>query len=228
MALPLVGAAFMLELGRRRQAPLSAERVVAALLGGCVGWAINAAFHLNLIRLVVPQRAARRASRRRWSPRCSSARFRASSARWPEWRSTGRRSGRRSPAVRLALGGGRDGGDRDRARAHRGPVGGDRAGRRRDPVGRERRRASVDAAGCLHPARRRDHGGGRGGRLRRRVRPVPRRRRHRRPCVRAGARCGQRSRRRGGRGRGHRRRLPAAIHRGGDGVRGRRAAAVRR
>jgi H+/Cl- antiporter ClcA len=54
MALPLVGAAFMLELGRRRDAPLSAERVVAALLGGTMGWAINAAFHLNLIRLVVP------------------------------------------------------------------------------------------------------------------------------------------------------------------------------
>ena len=43
MAIPLVGAAFMLELGRRRQAPLSAERVVAALIGGGVGWAINAA-----------------------------------------------------------------------------------------------------------------------------------------------------------------------------------------
>jgi H+/Cl- antiporter ClcA len=54
MAIPLVGTAFMLEIGRRRQAPLSAERVVAALIGGGVGWAINAVFHLNLIRLVVP------------------------------------------------------------------------------------------------------------------------------------------------------------------------------
>jgi CIC family chloride channel protein len=59
MAIPLVGAAFMLELGRRRQAPLSAERVVAALIGGGVGWAINAAFHLNLIRLVVPHEPPR-------------------------------------------------------------------------------------------------------------------------------------------------------------------------
>lgn len=54
MALPLVGAAFMLEIGRRRQAPLSPERVVAALVGGFMGWAINATLHLNLIRLVVP------------------------------------------------------------------------------------------------------------------------------------------------------------------------------
>src|SRR3954469_21882323 len=55
MALPLVGAAFMLELGRRRQAPLSAARVVAALIGGGAGWAINTSFHLNLIRLIVPK-----------------------------------------------------------------------------------------------------------------------------------------------------------------------------
>jgi len=55
MAIPLVGTAFMLEIGRRRRAPLSAERVVAALIGGFVGWAINRAFHLNLIRLVVPK-----------------------------------------------------------------------------------------------------------------------------------------------------------------------------
>jgi len=55
MAIPLVGAAFMLELGRRRRAPLSAERVTAALIGGFIGWTINATFHLNLIRLVVPK-----------------------------------------------------------------------------------------------------------------------------------------------------------------------------
>ena len=54
MAIPLVGTAFMLEIGRRRRAPLSAERVTAALIGGLVGWAINTTFHLNLIRLVVP------------------------------------------------------------------------------------------------------------------------------------------------------------------------------
>src|SRR4029077_11507951 len=54
MAIPLVGTAFMLEIGRRRRAPLSAERVTAALVGGIIGWAINTTFHLNLIRLVVP------------------------------------------------------------------------------------------------------------------------------------------------------------------------------
>ena len=55
MAIPLVGTAFMLEIGRRRRAPLSAERVTAALVGGIIGWAINVTFHLNLIRLVVPK-----------------------------------------------------------------------------------------------------------------------------------------------------------------------------
>ena len=55
VGIPLVGTAFMLELGRRRNVPLSAERVTAALLGGLVGWAINDAFNLNLIRLNVPQ-----------------------------------------------------------------------------------------------------------------------------------------------------------------------------
>jgi CIC family chloride channel protein len=55
MAIPLVGTAFMLEIGRRRRAPLSAERLTAALIGGFIGWAINATFHLNLIRLIVPK-----------------------------------------------------------------------------------------------------------------------------------------------------------------------------
>jgi chloride channel protein, CIC family len=55
MAIPLVGTAFMLELGRRQRAPLDAERLTAALVGGFVGWAINVTFHLNLIRLVVPK-----------------------------------------------------------------------------------------------------------------------------------------------------------------------------
>jgi chloride channel protein, CIC family len=57
MAIPLVGTAFMLELGRRRRAALSPERVAAALIGGFIGWGINAAFDLNLIRLVVPKEA---------------------------------------------------------------------------------------------------------------------------------------------------------------------------
>ncbi len=55
MAIPLVGTAFMLEIGRRRRAPLSAERVAAALGGGFIGWVINVTFHLNLIRLIVPK-----------------------------------------------------------------------------------------------------------------------------------------------------------------------------
>jgi H+/Cl- antiporter ClcA len=59
MAIPLVGTAFMLELGRRSRAPLNAERVTAALVGGFIGWGINAAWHLNLIRLVVPKEPPR-------------------------------------------------------------------------------------------------------------------------------------------------------------------------
>jgi len=60
MALPIVGTAFMLELGRRRSAPLTAERVLAAVIGGFIGWGINATFHLELIRLVVPKESPER------------------------------------------------------------------------------------------------------------------------------------------------------------------------
>jgi H+/Cl- antiporter ClcA len=59
MGIPLVGTAYLLELGRRHGAPLSAERVIAALVGGIVGWAIDVAFHLNLITLVVPHEPPR-------------------------------------------------------------------------------------------------------------------------------------------------------------------------
>jgi H+/Cl- antiporter ClcA len=55
MGVALVGTAYMLELGRRHDAPLSAERVVAALVGGIVGWFMNIALHVDLIRLVVPK-----------------------------------------------------------------------------------------------------------------------------------------------------------------------------
>lgn len=55
MGIALVGTAFILELGRRRNVALSLERVVAALVGGVVGWAVNTAFDLDLIRLVVPK-----------------------------------------------------------------------------------------------------------------------------------------------------------------------------
>jgi H+/Cl- antiporter ClcA len=59
MAIPLVGTAYLLELGRRHNAPLSVERIVAALVGGFVGWGINRAFNLNLIRLIVPREPPR-------------------------------------------------------------------------------------------------------------------------------------------------------------------------
>jgi len=55
MGIPLVGAAYMLEVGWGRHARFTTERVLAALIGGLVGWGINAALHLSLIRLVVPQ-----------------------------------------------------------------------------------------------------------------------------------------------------------------------------
>jgi H+/Cl- antiporter ClcA len=57
MGIALVGTAFMLELGRRGRAPLSAERVLASLAGGVIGWGINAAFGISLISLVVPKEA---------------------------------------------------------------------------------------------------------------------------------------------------------------------------
>ncbi len=55
MGIALVGTAFILEMGLRRKAPLSAERVTAALVGGVVGWLMNVALHVDLIRLVVPK-----------------------------------------------------------------------------------------------------------------------------------------------------------------------------
>ncbi|MEY4581717.1 MAG: hypothetical protein RL701_6420, partial [Pseudomonadota bacterium] len=55
MGIPLVGTAYMLEIGRRNGAPYSTGRVLAALIGGGVGWAIDWTFKLDLIRLVVPK-----------------------------------------------------------------------------------------------------------------------------------------------------------------------------
>src|SRR5262245_43151291 len=54
MGIPLVGTAYILELGRRHHAPLSAERVTAALAGGFIGWLLNIYLRVDLIRLVVP------------------------------------------------------------------------------------------------------------------------------------------------------------------------------
>jgi H+/Cl- antiporter ClcA len=55
MGIPLVGSAYILELGLRHKAPLTVERVIAALIGGLVGWGIDIVFQLNLIRLIVPK-----------------------------------------------------------------------------------------------------------------------------------------------------------------------------
>ncbi|HXU68642.1 MAG TPA: chloride channel protein [Polyangia bacterium] len=59
MGHPLVGTAYVLELGRRHHAPLSTERLLAALIGGVIGWGIDVVFGLSLIRLVVPHEAPR-------------------------------------------------------------------------------------------------------------------------------------------------------------------------
>jgi H+/Cl- antiporter ClcA len=55
MGVAVVGIAYMLELGRRHRAPLSDERVIAAVIGGVLGWAINIASGVTLIRLIVPK-----------------------------------------------------------------------------------------------------------------------------------------------------------------------------
>jgi chloride channel protein, CIC family len=55
MGIPLVGTAYVLELERRHHAPLSVERVTAALVGGLVGWLWHVALGVDLIRLVVPK-----------------------------------------------------------------------------------------------------------------------------------------------------------------------------
>ncbi len=55
MGLPLVGVAFMLELGRRNDARITPARVVAATIGALVGWGVNRWLDLNLIRLIVPE-----------------------------------------------------------------------------------------------------------------------------------------------------------------------------
>lgn len=55
MGIPLVGTAYILELGRRHHAPLNAERITAALVGGFVGWLLHISLGVDLIRLVVPK-----------------------------------------------------------------------------------------------------------------------------------------------------------------------------
>jgi CIC family chloride channel protein len=55
MGIPLVGTAYILELGRRHHAPLNIARVTSALVGGLVGWLLHISLGVDLIRLVVPK-----------------------------------------------------------------------------------------------------------------------------------------------------------------------------
>jgi H+/Cl- antiporter ClcA len=55
MGIAIVGTAFILELGRRRRAPVNGDRLIAAVIGGLIGWGIDTFFGLSLIRLVVPK-----------------------------------------------------------------------------------------------------------------------------------------------------------------------------
>src|SRR5215472_14722905 len=55
MGIPLLGTAYILELGRRHHAPLNAERITAAVAGGLVGWLLHVALGVDLLRLVVPK-----------------------------------------------------------------------------------------------------------------------------------------------------------------------------
>jgi H+/Cl- antiporter ClcA len=55
IGIPLLGTAYILELGRRHHAPLNAERVTAAIAGGFVGWLLHIALGVDLLRVVVPK-----------------------------------------------------------------------------------------------------------------------------------------------------------------------------
>jgi H+/Cl- antiporter ClcA len=55
MGIPLLGTAYILELGRRHHAPLNTGRVTAALVGGFVGWYLHVLLRVDLLRLVIPK-----------------------------------------------------------------------------------------------------------------------------------------------------------------------------
>jgi len=55
MGIPLLGAAYVLELERRHYAPLNLERLTAAIVGGIVGWLWHVGLDVDLISLVVPK-----------------------------------------------------------------------------------------------------------------------------------------------------------------------------
>lgn len=54
IGIPLLGTAYVLELGKRHHAPLNAERLTAGLVGGYVGWLLNVALGVKLFPLVIP------------------------------------------------------------------------------------------------------------------------------------------------------------------------------
>ena len=54
IGIPLLGTAYVLELGKWHHAPLNAERVTAGLVGGFVGWLLNLALGVKLFQLVIP------------------------------------------------------------------------------------------------------------------------------------------------------------------------------
>ena len=175
MAIPLVGTAFMLEIGRRRRAPLSAERVTAALVGGIIGWAINATFHLNLIRLVVPKeppvslvQAVLTALFIGIASGAISSTAGVAVYRAKKWKA--------SPLVRLALGGVATVVTALVLARIAAPAAASGPGGGAILLGRAGQRAPADPAGRLPLARGGHHRRGRGRRLRRRLRAVPRRR----------------------------------------------------
>jgi H+/Cl- antiporter ClcA len=55
MGIPLLGTAYILELGRRHHAPLNTGRVTAAVVGGFVGWYLHVLLRVDLLRLVIPK-----------------------------------------------------------------------------------------------------------------------------------------------------------------------------
>ena len=187
MGLPLVGAVFMLELGRRRQVAISPDRVVAALAGGLAGWTVNVAFDLDLIRLVSPRLAPHDVGDAVATALLVGAAAGAVCAtsgaaiyRARAWRAT--------PGVRLLLGGLAVAAAAVAIAIVATPDRRDRARRRRRRLGRARRPGHADAARRGAAAGGGDTGGRRRRGVWRCVRPVPVDGRPRRTDVRACAR----------------------------------------
>ena len=222
MGIPLVGVAFMLELGRRRSVPVSAPRFVAVLAGGA-RWVgdergVPSRPHPTRRAEGPTGRSGRRASSRplhRWDRGCSHVSHRGCDLQGSGMAGqAGDSPGSRRPRDGRRRGGGRV----DRRAGGRG-----RAGRSDHHVGRDDGSDGADAAGgraspCDDDDRRR-----RRRRVRWRVRAVPCDRGHHGPGVRCALRRGsgsRGSRRCRGRDRGW---LSPSGHRDHDGARRRRA-----